>query len=970
VDLKDNIFPSTVININVYLSSVVYIISVTILNYGEWFTSIFQRNLKLNRLNLPVFLLPAEKPGAISLKEECMKRLAVYPNCRPVYRMQEKVFLFSIFCIAVIAHLFSPPLYAASEISNAMPATIPAEIIADWKAQDSVETVGYAAAIDAIKMVLSKRYKDSIPEGETEDVYLTACHWRRVSRMQQYSNELKRILFSRHYNLGGPTPGYLEDLESDGVVSNVGAFGTQASVSKGTQYAPGGALCVLEMENYYSRHTELLSDAAGVIKDPCVWFDGSKVAFAWSKDNNGYHIYEMNIDDPASVKQLTSNPEGLTVSDYEPCYLPDSNIIFNSSRCYGFNSIAVNLKSNLFIMSKDGLYLRRITYDQFSNFSPSIREDGYVLYTRWEANDRNPTNNFPLMTMNPDGSHQNEYFGNQCTWPSVLVQARQIPPGSGMMMAIISQFNGGAYAGELAIINPDISRNGLDAITLLAPEREAVVTDPIKNQFQNPYPFDDQNFLVSWRPSAEPAEGKYGIYFMNVSGERELLAWDSLQSVSQPISLLPKEEFPIIPTYKTDYRKQTGEVTLYNASYGTGMNETVDSTTIAKIRVIALEYRTDPVIGNTGDGLYDMTPVARWTGSREAKRIVGESKVERDCSAAFIVPARTPLYLQVIAANGVVINSQRSWFTVQPGERFSCFGCHENKNESTSQGKLPIAINPTPLEPFFDIDNDYLSFVKDIQPIFDEHCVSCHDESHEDLDLQGDLFWTGDLTDDAANKDANRNWSRSYYNVTDPEKGYINILSSQSQSEGLDPYSFGSLASPLIQKLAGGHEDIALSQVQFAKLCAWIDLGAPHSGAYTDDMKDDAKALYQQRLARRTQHEALEEQNIAAFIAAGGYPIRVDDRFAEGRKHARLGSSCLITTRFIRNSRLLSITIPSKGIISLVDLKGRQVWKVTVDQKAFLKNSTVTRPIAYPPGLYIVNFKGVNGIARELVSIL
>jgi hypothetical protein len=118
---------------------------------------------------------------------------------------------------------------------------------------------------------------------------------------------------------------------------------------------------------------------------------------------------------------LTQDPTGLAVSDFEPCYLPTGDILFNSSRCFGqvvYNFIIV---SNLFLMNKDGKYLRRIGYDQDHTPYPTMMSAGNILYSRFEYNDRNPSHVLGLFTMNIDGTHQTEYYGNQTSIPSTLL---------------------------------------------------------------------------------------------------------------------------------------------------------------------------------------------------------------------------------------------------------------------------------------------------------------------------------------------------------------------------------------------------------------------------------------------------------------------------------------------------------------------------------------------------------------------
>jgi mono/diheme cytochrome c family protein len=78
----------------------------------------------------------------------------------------------------------------------------------------------------------------------------------------------------------------------------------------------------------------------------------------------------------------------------------------------------------------------------------------------------------------------------------------------------------------------------------------------------------------------------------------------------------------------------------------------------------------------------------------------------------------------------------RSWSTLQPGELFGCVGCHEPKDsiiantsgQTTDALKKPVAIPQNFYEPGPGYrQNDGFSYVRDIQPIFDRNCVSCHD---------------------------------------------------------------------------------------------------------------------------------------------------------------------------------------------------------------------------------------------------
>ena len=194
--------------------------------------------------------------------------------------------------------------------------------------------------------------------------------------------------------------------------------------------------------------------------------------------------------------------------------------------------------------------------------------------------------------------------------------------------------------------------------------------------------------------------------------------------------------------------------------------------TAKKLRVVALEYRVARMgYGQNGGecetGLCQ-TPISLNSGSWDVKHVLGEVDIEADGSCSFEVPAHTPVYFQVLDAKGYTIQSMRSWSTLQNGERFSCIGCHENKMDAGAQTpttrKTTMALSKPiqKLKPFagkehplvrrlasqswLDSVENYLgvnaprsldadapvdgfSFVQEIQPIFDRHCVSCHNAS-------------------------------------------------------------------------------------------------------------------------------------------------------------------------------------------------------------------------------------------------
>jgi hypothetical protein len=870
----------------------------------------------------------------------------------------------------------------AAVLDAAMPASIPADVVADWEAQDKVAAIGYAQATSNIIGKLPVALSPKAQSGSSQEAYLEAAHLRRIARLEAYAPQVPKVLYAKHFDLGGSIIGFIEDLKGDGYSSPVvGAKFNFPAMSKGSKYKSGSALMIVEMSNgAYGTPTALLTDATGVIRDPCLSYDGKKVVFAWSKDNNGYHIWEMDIASKATT-QLTNDPSGLTVSDFEPCYLSNGDILFNSSRCYGQVDCNFNITCNLFLMNGQGKYLRQVGFDQVHTTYPTMMSTGKVLYSRWEYNDRNVSDVYGVFTMNPDGCNQIEYWGNQASNPNTIPQAREIPGANGKIMCILGGHQG-MYCGDIAVIDPNISRNGTNAVQLIAPKRtlgSPVMmdgVDPANKLFQNPYPLDATWFLVSYRPDVN---SKFGIYLMNLDGERELVASDASMSVSQPIPLVERP-LPPIPAYQVDYRQSTGIVTMSNAYYGGGTNGTsstgtVKPKTIDKLRVIALEYRINPWFGNVGASAYTSTPVARWMGSWEAKRIVGETKVESDGSAAFIVPARVPLYLQLIDTNGSAINTMRSWMTIQPGEKFACYGCHEDKNTAPPPVPNPIAATPKPLDPFYGMADEYFSFPTYIQPILDKNCISCHKAGHQSgLDLSGDKFWTGDLTDDADNVTACKYWSKAYYSLTTGSGGfsggkYVNYITVMSQASALKPNSFGSIRSSLITKLRGGH--VKLTKEEMDKLCAWIDLCIPYSGHYTEGMKPADSAAYIARFDKtRGAHIAVDQANVQSFIADGQYKVSVYDPQRKIPGNATLLGTNLFKVRFSLTRGRLIAHVPCEGTLTLMDLSGRRLMVFEFIKDALSNGYSLPLKAKLPRGLYIVKFKGATLTGQRTIAVL
>ncbi|HOW72142.1 MAG TPA: hypothetical protein PKY77_16205 [Phycisphaerae bacterium] len=788
----------------------------------------------------------------------------------------------------------------------------PPEVAADWRRQDGIDSG--RSPREVITAVLVELGSDgavlraalegldgvSASDPRWDELYLQACARRRSGRLRTLLAGMPRIIFTKHYDLGGSFYAYTEG---------------QSDAQNERQFVPGASLCLLTMKGLYGEVETLLDEPEGVIRDPDVSWDGRRVLFSWKKSDreDDYHLYEMDLAEGQS-RQLTF---GLGFADYEGVYAPNGDLIFNSTRGVQTVDCWWTEVSNLYTCDRDGRYLRRLTFDQVHDNYPTVAPDGRILYTRWDYNDRGQIYPQGLFQMYPDGTGQTEVYGNNSWFPTSILHARAIPgaggglKGSGRIVAIFSGHHT-LQKGWLGLLDPAKGRQENAGAQLIAPVRatEAVRVDGYGqegDQFQYPYPLGETEFLVGFKPGG--VEVPFGIYWLDVDGRRELLAWDGAISCNQPVPLVARP-VPHVRPSAVDYRQSEGVFFLQDVYAGQGLAG-IPRGTVKKLRVVALEYRAAGIAHNcnrgpAGEALV-CTPVSIGNGSWDTKTVLGEARVYEDGSAMFAVPARTPVYFQAVDDRGYVVQTMRSWSTLQPGERLGCVGCHESKNSvagaRASGASAAIKAGLERLTGFYGPPRGF-SYRKEIQPILDRHCVGCHN-------LASPAPWRGEFSsgmdegsgaaDDLAKRafslrgdeildaTAKRKWAESYLALTrikpqstldcvDTWAGQpsdlVNWVSAQSEPSMLPPYSAGAARSGLMTLLEEGHNGVQLSREERDKIACWIDLLVPFCGDYLEAnaWSDEEVAKYRHFLAKRKGMQEEEQRNIAEWIAARERP--------------------------------------------------------------------------------------------------
>lgn len=562
------------------------------------------------------------------------------------------------------------------------------------------------------------------------------------------------------------------------------------------------------------------------IHDLDLHWDAGKVLFASRRPGGAWAVWEYDLHARGEPRMVTP-AEPSDVHWFDPCYLADGRIVLASTAAFqGVPCVGSrDFTCNLYLLDPATGAIRQLTFDQEQTWNPVLREDGMVMYTRWEYMDTPHPPNRLIFAMRPDGSMQRAVLGSNQMWPTSTFQARPIPGQPNRFAAVASGHHGATRFGDLVLF--DVGRDkaeGRAAVGVFAdPQRRTGYTPPegdtvnfdyglTSGGFLFPWPLDGERFLVSKR-GANSFELALAIRRQGMPDRLVDIFGQAGVHCLEPVPLAPRVRPPRIPD-SVDLRRDHGVVMVADVYRGPGLAG-VPRGTIKALRLIEPYYAPK--------GLYRVPGLA---GPWDMRRIVGTVPVEADGSAAWKAPANVPLAIHALDAQGQAVAIMRSWYTAMPGERVTCLGCHEAPADAAPSGPLPLAGRraPSTITPWRGPARGF-AFMTEVQPVLDRHCVGCHDGRREErpdfasTDPVGPGGWGGPRV------------ARSYQAL----QAFVRRPGPESNLALPRPMTWHADTSDLVQMLRKGHHGVKLDAESWDRLITWIDLNAPFHATWGDD---------------------------------------------------------------------------------------------------------------------------------------
>jgi mono/diheme cytochrome c family protein len=559
----------------------------------------------------------------------------------------------------------------------------------------------------------------------------------------------------------------------------------------------------------------------GFVWDLDLSWDGKRILFTHKTAQDApFHLWEIGVDGKG-LRQLTDGP----YHDFNGVYYPDGRIVFCSSRVESYSLCQNFLASALYTCHADGTDIRRFDFTTLCTMKPSVLDDGSVLCTRWEYQDKNIFMWQGLWTLLPDGRQLQLYYGNTITVPNSRYGGKPVPGTGDVLLTMAAHHH--PPVGDIAVLN---RRAGIEnpaamrKVTFETPYRiskgdhwqhanwgpgdvfyPAAATDP--------WPLEDNLFLASFGNTNGLARS-FRLCVCRYDGTRYPLR----EAGENDFSAMPLRVRPLPATIiRAEAPQVAGEGVFYVQDVYRGLEEQG----VARGQVKALRVmRQLPKKWNTeGPRFHDHYPIIGY-GSYYVKENLGEVPVDEKGSAYFRAPSNCELYFIALDKDGKEVQRMGSVTQITTGERVSCVGCHEPRmsappaaaKSDVRSGLPPSAITPPPW------GAGPVDYVRHVQPVFDRYCVRCHSGTSP----AGRADLSGDKT---------RFFNMSYDTLIDRRMVayyYIN----PGPTGAFPALKTGTMASRLTQFVEDKHHGVEMDGESRRRIYAWVDANVQYYSTY------------------------------------------------------------------------------------------------------------------------------------------